>query len=101
MYNRLKPGDVVRHFKYETLSEEDKKQNKYLYLITDIAQHTETGESLVIYQALYSDFKTYARPIDMFFSEVDHEKYPDIKQKYRLEKHDAQLNDLYIRYKEV
>ena len=81
----MKIGDTVRHFKYETLSEEDKKQNKYLYCVKDIAHHTETGESLVIYQAMYFPFRTYARPLYMFMSEVDNEKYPDIKQKYRFE----------------
>lgn len=79
-------GDIVQHFKRETLSEEDKQKNMYLYKILAVAKHTETGEELVIYQALYGDFSTYARPIDMFLSEVDHEKYPNIKQKYRLER---------------
>ncbi len=81
-------GDIVRHFKYETLSELEKKENKYTYVIRGFASHTETEEELVIYQALYGDFGTYARPKTMFLSEVDREKYPNIKQRYRFEKFD-------------
>lgn len=78
-------GDIVKHFKWETISDEEREQNKYLYCIKNIAEHTETGEKLVIYQAMYFPFKTYARPSEMFFEEVDHDKYPDIKQKCRFE----------------
>ena len=88
----MNSGDIVRHFKWETISEEERKQNKYLYCIKDIVEHTETGEKLVIYQAMYSPFKTYARPFKMFNEEVDHNKYPDIKQKFRFEKHYTQPN---------
>ena len=76
-------GDVVQHFKREWV---DQKTSEYLYRVLAFAQHTENGERLVIYQALYAQFKTCARPYSMFMSEVDHEKYPQAKQKYRFEK---------------
>ena len=76
-------GDIVQHFKREWVSSDT---SEYLYKVLAFAQHTETGERLVIYQALYAPFKVCARPYDMFMSEVDREKYPDIRQKYRFEK---------------
>ncbi len=82
MERNFQSGDVVRHFKRELV---DKKTQEYLYKIITIATHTETGEKLMIYQALYEPFKICARPYDMFMSEVDREKYPEIKQKYRFE----------------
>lgn len=86
MNDRFKPGDIVAHFKRETLSPEEKSTNKYLYKIIGEAQHSETKEKLMIYMALYDDFGIYARPFDMFTGEVDRDKYPDIKQFYRFEK---------------
>ena len=80
------PGDIVQHFKRETLSKEDLLKNKYLYRIVGTAIHSETREPLMVYQALYDDFSMYVRPLPMFMSEVDHEKYPEIRQKYRFEK---------------
>ena len=89
---KFETGDIVKHFKRETLSEKRLQDdpNAYLYEIIGTSRHTETKEELMIYKPLYEtecvDGVDYAaRPLDMFMSEVDHEKYPDIKQKYRFE----------------
>lgn len=77
----FKQGDIVKHFKREL----DSSGNMYLYRILGIARHTENGEELMVYQALYDEGKIFARPLAMFMEEVDHNKYPGIKQKYRFE----------------
>ena len=62
-----------------------KRSTKYLYKVLAFAEHTETGEKLVVYQAMYAPFKICARPYDMFMSEVDHQKYPGVRQHWRFE----------------
>lgn len=64
---------IYRHFK-----------GKY-YLVEDVATHSETGETYVVYRKLYGDGALWIRPLSMFLEEVDHEKYPDVTQKYRFE----------------
>ena len=88
----FKHGDIVRHFKREKMTKDqlEKNPNLYLYEIIGTSRHTETKEELMIYKPLYETECTQgvdyaARPLDMFLSEVDHEKYPEIKQKYRFE----------------
>lgn len=72
----LELNRIYKHFKGD------------LYLVTDIAIDSETNKKVVIYRALYGENTLYVRDYDMFLSEVDHEKYPDIKQKYRFELQD-------------
>lgn len=72
MNQRIKKDAIYRHFKGS------------LYIVTDLATHTETGETLVIYKEVDSD-KVWARPLEMFESKVDKEKYPDAGQEYRFE----------------
>ena len=66
-----KAGQIYRHFKGNS------------YQIVAIAKHSETGEQMVVYQPLYAEGDIYVRPLDMFMSKVDKEKYPEIETEYR------------------
>ncbi|MCQ2979643.1 MAG: DUF1653 domain-containing protein [Clostridia bacterium] len=70
----VEKGAIYRHFKGN------------LYKVIEIAKNTETNEMMVVYQALYGDHGIFVRPLDMFLSIVDKEKYPDSNQEYRYEK---------------
>ena len=66
-------GKKVRHFKGKE------------YLVLCKAEHTETGEAMIVYKALYGECKVYVRPLEMFISKVDTERYPNINQVFRFE----------------
>jgi len=85
----FKVGDIVKHFKRETI-DLSSNPTEYLYEIIAFTTHSETQEELVVYKALYSNKSINAghicaRPLEMFMSKVDREKYPEIKQEYRFE----------------
>lgn len=56
-----------------------------IYVVTDVAIHTETNEIMIVYHNLAHPEVSWCRLINMFLSEVDREKYPDVSQKYRFE----------------
>ena len=74
----IKINGIYKHFK-----------GNY-YIVVDIAYDSETKNKMVVYRQLYEDTKLWIRPLDMFLSEVDHEKYPDVEQKYRFELQDIE-----------
>lgn len=78
----------MSHFKRDFVTDEERRNNAYLYKIVGVARlvgEDDAEEDVMVYQALYGDFVTYARPLGMFMSEVDREKYPQAKQRYRFE----------------
>ena len=87
----FREGDIIRHFKRDMISDEEKQKNMYLYKVLAIGMHTETKERMLVYQALYYPFGVFVRPLEMATEEVDSDRYPYLRgiknrQKYRLEK---------------
>ena len=76
MEREIKVKGIYKHFKGD------------YYLVEDIATFTETDEVCVVYRALYGERKLWVRPLEMFLSEVDNEKYPDVIQNCRFELQD-------------
>lgn len=71
--NEIKINGIYKHFKGD------------YYIVIDVAMHSEEDREYIVYRALYGDNQLYIREKNMFLSEVDHDKYPDIEQKYRFE----------------
>lgn len=80
--NELKIHGVYKHFKGN------------FYLVEDVAFDSETKEEFVVYRRLYGDGSLWIRPKSMFLSEVDHEKYPQVTQKYRFELQEIEVKSL-------
>lgn len=80
MNNNPKPNDIYRHFKGS------------LYKIITLAIHSETGEQMAVYQALYGNYQVYVRPLSMFLEKIDKAKYPDADQEYRFERMSQLIN---------
>ena len=74
----LKINGIYKHFKGDR------------YLVVDVAIDSETKKEFVVYRGLYGEHLLYIRPVEMFLSEVDHDKYPNVEQKYRFEEEEIE-----------
>ena len=84
--NRMKVQAEIRHIKDDMVGYLYRHFKGGLYIVTDIAVHSETEEPMVIYRSWHDPLLVWCRPLSMFLSEVDHEKYPDVKQLMRFKR---------------
>ena len=82
---RLSSQNAAKHYKKMMVGKRYKHFKGAVYIVTDVAVHSENAELMVIYKSFDIPSLVWARPINMFLSEVDHGKYPDVKQKFRFE----------------
>lgn len=75
MTREIKLKTIYKHFKGK------------LYYVEDVALDSEDLHQVVIYRQLYDEHLLFVRDLEMFLSEVDHQKYPSVKQKYRFEEY--------------
>lgn len=83
---RIKSGDIVKHFKRESIPHDSSNMLEYLYEVLSVdGLDTVTGNRVVVYRALYGERTIFVRPFEEFMSLVDRVKYPTVQQKYRFE----------------
>lgn len=95
----FKEGDIIRHFKRDIVTSEERQKNMYLYKVLAVGMHTETKERMLVYQALYFPFGVFVRPLEMATEVVrgkaEYAMYGDMIQEHRLELCDDKEYDNY------
>lgn len=85
MDNRMSAQEQAAHYKENMIGKRYRHFKGGVYFVTDIAVHSEEEGLMVVYKSFNKPDLTWVRPLGMFTSEVDKEKYPNVKQKMRFE----------------